>query len=192
MSRLDPRTVRLTDGSVVRLRSPMEDDAQTLIDYLAVVREQTENLMVGPSDPLPTLEWERDWIRSHLDRPRSLQVMAEADGRMVGLSSVHADQRYRASHRGEIGISVLAAWCGRGLGTVLMRELIDWAGRCDGLDVLRLGVFADNPRAIRLYEKVGFARDGQRRWNARRGPGRYVDEIVMSLWVGQGDPPCSC
>ena len=44
---------------------------------------------------------------------------------------------------------------------------------------VELEVFSDNPRAIHLYEKMGFALEGCRRMAVVKN-GRYVDEYVMS------------
>jgi RimJ/RimL family protein N-acetyltransferase len=43
-----------------------------------------------------------------------------------------------------------------------------------------LRVDADNPRAIRCYEKVGFRLDGTLRDNVFR-EGHYIDQHVMSI-----------
>ena len=40
-------------------------------------------------------------------------------------------------------------------------------------------MFADNPRTIHLYEKMGFALESCRRMAVVKN-GRYVDEYVMS------------
>ena len=53
------------------------------------------------------------------------------------------------------------------------------ASRASGLERVELAVFADNHRARRLYEKMGFTVDGTR---ARRAKidGRYRDEVLMA------------
>lgn len=177
----------LPDGAVVRLRSPIEDDAEALLAYLDAVRRETDCLMFDPADDLPS---ERAWIRGALEDPLALKIAAEADGAIVGLCEVRADGGLRRQrHRAEIGISIRAAWCNRGLGTLLMRELIDWSRRQDGLTVLRLGVFAHNERAIAVYHKLGFVEEGIRRRAVRYTDGTYVDERMMSLWPeGEAEP----
>ena len=44
---------------------------------------------------------------------------------------------------------------------------------------VELEMFADKPRTIHLYEKMGFALEGCRRMAVVKN-GRYVDEYVMS------------
>jgi RimJ/RimL family protein N-acetyltransferase len=45
---------------------------------------------------------------------------------------------------------------------------------------LELEVYAFNPRAIAIYEKVGFRREGVRR-DALLWDGEFVDAIMMSV-----------
>ncbi len=46
---------------------------------------------------------------------------------------------------------------------------------------VELTVVADNHRAIRLYEKVGFQREGLKRENYLGEDGKYHDEIIMGI-----------
>jgi RimJ/RimL family protein N-acetyltransferase len=72
---------------------------------------------------------------------------------------------------------------GRGVGTEATRLLIDYVfDEIDDPPVHRvaLGVFAFNPRAIAVYERVGFVREGVFR-GALRWDGRFVDSIQMAM-----------
>lgn len=71
----------------------------------------------------------------------------------------------------------------RGVGTEATRLVVD--GVFDLIDDppvhrLELEVFSFNPRAITVYERVGFRREGVRR-DALHWGGEYVDSIVMSI-----------
>ena len=97
-------------------------------------------------------EWDEAAQR---DRVRRLLETAETsliavDGHDVGYVSIwrNDDELYVAS------IALARRWRGRGLGTVLMQELIDEAAR-NGVPV-RLSVLEGNP-ARGLYERLGFA-----------------------------------
>ena len=61
-----------------------------------------------------------------------------------------------------------------------MRLLVDYGFRMRNLHKLWLTVHADNARAIRAYESVGFIEEGRQRaqvWSA----GSYVDLVYMGL-----------
>ncbi len=62
-------------------------------------------------------------------------------------------------HRADLSISVAKDHWGCEIGTMLMKELIDYA-KSHGIELLNLDVRSDNVRAIRLYEKFGFQHIG--------------------------------
>ncbi len=78
---------------------------------------------------------------------------------------------------GSIGISVDRDWRGRGIGTLLLEYLIDWAP-AHGIAQIEIEAFANNPRAVALYERHGFEREGVRR-GAVMVDGEYVDVICL-------------
>ena len=65
--------------------------------------------------------------------------------------------------------------------------MVDYGFRELGLHRISLGVYDFNPRAIHVYEKMGFKREGIMR-DALYWDGEYVDEIMMSVlsheWEG--------
>jgi RimJ/RimL family protein N-acetyltransferase len=69
---------------------------------------------------------------------------------------------------------------GHGHGTEAVRLLLDFAFQDMNLQRVYLHVFATNPRALRVYEKIGFAREGLLR-RAAYIDGQYVDVIVMGI-----------
>jgi len=63
-------------------------------------------------------------------------------------------------HVGNIGLRIHPAWCGKGVGTCVLREISRWC-LTSGLRRVSLDVAASNTRAIRCYEKVGFEKTGE-------------------------------
>ncbi|MEM8782295.1 MAG: GNAT family protein [Planctomycetota bacterium] len=188
MSVFPPKTITLRDGATVHLRSPEVSDAAGMLEYIDEVRRDCDGIMLSPEDELPTLEWERDWVRRRREGD-GVQIFAEDEaGRQIALCGIEPGKMARLRHAGSVGISIRKPWRGRGLGTALMQELIAWAEANERLAVLSLGVFEDNPRARHVYERCGFEANGRSRWHAFR-EGRYVDEIIMTRWVGTGAPP---
>jgi RimJ/RimL family protein N-acetyltransferase len=68
----------------------------------------------------------------------------------------------------------------KGHGTAAMRLLLDHAFETLNLERVQLSVYSNNPRAQRVYERLGFKHEGVLRKN-RYKRGEYVDEIVMGL-----------
>ena len=104
-------------------------------------------------------------------------LVAELDGRAVGLAGLHA-RRGKGHHAAALGIMVHEDYQGQGLGRLLMEALLDLADNWLGLVRVELDVFAGNDRAIRLYESLGFQREGLKRKDVFRN-GRYEDVVVM-------------
>lgn len=63
------------------------------------------------------------------------------------------------SHRAELSIAVRKRYWGQGIGSMLMKELIQYAKE-NGIEIINLDVRKDNEQAIRLYEKFGFRHIG--------------------------------
>ena len=68
---------------------------------------------------------------------------------------------------------------GQGIGTALLKTLLDLADNWLMLERVELTVFADNHHAIHLYEKLGFEKEGLKRMTVIRN-GQYADEYLMA------------
>jgi putative acetyltransferase len=106
------------------------------------------------------------------------RLVALIDGKPIGAASLHREDRHRRSHAASLGMAVHDAYAGRGAGTALLAALVDLADRWWNVTRLELEVYADNARAIALYERFGFEREGLLRAHAFRD-GAYVDTIPM-------------
>ncbi|WP_105975060.1 GNAT family N-acetyltransferase [Streptomyces geranii] len=73
---------------------------------------------------------------------------------------------------------------GRGLGTEATRLIVGYGFERLGLHRVELQAYADNLRALRVYEKVGFVVEGVRREVQVRG-GEWVDEVLMAVLEGE-------
>jgi ribosomal protein S18 acetylase RimI-like enzyme len=77
-------------------------------------------------------------------------------------------------------MAVAREWRGRGVGSALLAEAIEWA-REHGLHKLSLAVFTHNAAAIALYRKFGFVQEGHRVKQYRRESGELWDTLDMGL-----------
>jgi putative acetyltransferase len=106
------------------------------------------------------------------------RLVAVIDGKVVGAIGLDRYEN-RRSHVGHIGMAVHDAYAGRGAGTALMAATVDLADNWLQLKRLELNVYADNARAIAVYERFGFEREGRLRAYAWRD-GAYVDSLAMA------------
>ena len=108
-----------------------------------------------------------------------IRLGALIDGKVVGMTGLHRQERHRRSHVASLGMAVHDAYAGRGAGSALLAAVIDTADRWWNIRRLELEVYADNARAIALYERHGFEREGLMRAYAWRD-GEYVDSLTMA------------
>jgi len=107
-----------------------------------------------------------------------LHLAAVIDGKVIGTAALTRLEQ-RRSHVGTIGMAVHDAFAGRGAGSALMAALLSVADRWLGLQRVELTVYADNARAIALYERFGFEREGLHKAFALRD-GVLVDALAMA------------
>lgn len=88
----------------------------------------------------------------------------------------------KSAHVRVLGMLVVDGYREMGIGTKLMEYALRWARAKRGVEKVTLGVFSNNRRALRLYEKFGFKVEGVRKkhYYIAGGP---EDEIDMALFV---------
>lgn len=111
-------------------------------------------------------------------------------GRAEPIGFLHLALIERAHRRCRLGIVIgeKDLW-GRGYGHLAAAGAVEHAFDVLGLDRITAEVFADNPRSVRMFESLGFVREGVMRESVQRD-GRRVDELVFGLlrreWAGPG------
>lgn len=120
--------------------------------------------------------WEKRLAEN--DPRQVVSVAAVVDGELAGGGVLVLPSVLRRRHVATLGMHVAPAHQGRGVGTRLMAELLAMGDRL-GLERIDLEVFADNPRAVRLYEAAGFVHEGRRALACFRD-GALVDDLMMA------------
>lgn len=59
-----------------------------------------------------------------------------------------------------LGIMIASAHQGEGYGTEAINWALDWAFRVAGMHAIRLSCFSFNERAVNLYQRLGFVKEG--------------------------------
>jgi RimJ/RimL family protein N-acetyltransferase len=90
---------------------------------------------------------------------RTTLVVDHRDQAVVGyIALVEIDWDSRVI--GNMGIRIAPAWCDRGIGTLAIGATAGWCF-ASGFESVRLDVAGANTRAVRCYEKAGFASVGE-------------------------------
>ena len=164
---------RPDDAAAVTVRGLEERDHQAVHDILAS-DAVIEGTMRVPYSPLRS-------TTSRLEPKDGVHLLvAELEGRVVGFAElIRPPSQPRHAHVAELNmVCTHPDFGGRGVGRALTEAVIDLADNWLNLRRLGLIVFADNPRAIGLYEKLGFEHEGvMREFGFKRG--QYLDAVVM-------------
>jgi RimJ/RimL family protein N-acetyltransferase len=171
-----PEHTHALEGTLVRLRAYEPSDAARLtelfnhpevLDGLTAVWPHplhgTESWFAGAS----AADDKVSWVIERIDESGAIGV--------VTLAAIEGPQR----------TSILGIWVGepyfdKGFGTDAVRTMARFAFRHMNLQRIELNVLADNPRAKRAYEKVGFKLEGTRR-RGEFSHGAYIDAYLMGL-----------
>jgi ribosomal protein S18 acetylase RimI-like enzyme len=177
------RTFKAKNGRNVVLRSLRWEDLDDCVRFInSLVEERGVQSDLGIiADKKQTREEESEWLANLLvgvEKGDILSVAAEADGRIVANSEVTRGRYGDTRHHGYVGISVLKNHRGLGVGYEMMKTLMRESRRA-GLKSLQLEVFANNARAIHVYEKAGFRQAGRIPRKIHRGS-LYFDIILMT------------
>lgn len=126
-----------------------------------------------------------EWLERHRTHENEILwcIAIESDDRCIGHVGLYRiDARVR---KADIAILIGDRDCqGRGIGTAVTRAVVTYGFRELNLHRIALQVLATNGRAVRLYEGLGFSREGSLRHEQFRD-GRYVDMLLMSVLEGE-------
>ena len=164
-------------GDKVVLRTPKWEDLDDLLELInSIVDEGAE---IGRAEKV-LREEEIDWLSgllARLERGRTFFVVAEVKGSVIASSDIARQSGFQ-KHVGVVGIVIKNGFRELGIGTAMMRVLVEQAQEM-GLKVLTLTAFASNKRAIHVYEKVGVVQTGLIPKKLLK-QGKYIDEVIMT------------
>jgi RimJ/RimL family protein N-acetyltransferase len=169
------------DASAVVVRPLAEDDVDAAVEMFAAV--VAEGRWMGTEPGFEEDERRAAWWRGLADPHQRSFVAVATDGTIVGSASFHL-AGYGVA---DLGMAVAAEWRGRGVGAQLLDALIAAASDV-GAHKLSLQVWPHNARAVALYERRGFVREGLLRRHYRRASGELWDAVVMGLVLDETSP----
>lgn len=106
-------------------------------------------------------------------------LVALIDNQIVGQIGMVIMDSPRRKHVANIGMAVSYEQQNQGIGTQLLKAIIDLADNWLAIRRIELEVYTDNDPAIALYEKAGFIIEGTAKEYAFRD-GQYVDTYLMA------------
>lgn len=167
----------------ITIREARAEDAAPIIEYVQLLAaEPGVDIIIGPGEFTLTVEQEEAILAEFAAADNSIYLVAEAEGRIIGILNCKGGVRRAVRHAVSLGMSVAKEWRNRGVGQLLMGHAVEWGRENPVVRRIELFVFARNAGAIHLYEKFGFLLEGRRRGAIHRD-GEDHDDLMMALLV---------
>lgn len=166
----------------MHIREATPADAAAFLDLFERINSETEFMLLEAGELQVSVDAQARQFGETAASGSGVMMLSEVDERLVGFAFARRYPGRRQAHSLYIGIGVLQALVGRGIGRQLMVAVEQWA-RARAFHRLELMVNVGNHRAIALYESLGFEREGVRRHGFRIA-GEYVDLFYMSKLLG--------
>lgn len=163
----------------VRIRTAKREDAGVLAQAEYDTAAAQEGLLAAKPYEIPVRAFEQ---KIEALAAAGSYFVLEVDGAPAGHLLLDPLGLASVRHVVQLTIVVHPGHTGRGYGRALMLHAIEWARRAEGVEKIELRVRSTNPRAIALYESLGFAREGVLRERIKLRDG-YADDICMGLFV---------
>jgi len=167
-------------GRRVRLRGAERSDLETFVEW---VNDPEVTVGLTLFLPMSSVDEEK-WFDNAMQRPQEEKPLVidrkvGEDWRVIGNSGFFDFDWVARSAEVGIMIGDKTVW-NQGYGTDVMTLLLRHGFETLNLNRIYLRVYAENKRAIRTYEKVGFVHEGRMR-QAVYKHGSYSDVLYMSV-----------
>ena len=176
------KTIITTDGKEVLIREIVPNDAESSISFSKQIFG-LPTVLTTLNEFNQTVESQTKWIDSFQKSDTKFALVAIHENEVVGLLDFSTIRRERLSHIGDFGVSVLPGFQKNGIARTMIQMLLDWALKNPKVEKVNLKVSSNNPKAVRLYESLGFEKEGQMKNEIKLEDGTYVDTILMGQFV---------
>ena len=163
----------LKDGRRIILTLYRPEDKEALVSMYANMSPEALKWGLPPYDRARIEYWNSDLTNN-------ITLIARLEERIVGHLRLFRIPFERRKGVGEVLIYIHQDFQNLGLGTRMMRKAIELAKE-QGFHRIGLTVVADNHSAIKVYEKVGFKKEGIARETFYGDDHRYHDEVEMGI-----------
>ena len=176
----DKTEIQLKDGRMALLRSPCEDDAEEMLQFIRKASGETDFLMAYPEEYEDfTLEQEKAFLNANYNNKNGMMIVCVVDGKIAGSCQISFRAGMKDRHRATVAIALLREFWNQGIGTRMFKELFRVAGERGGVRQIELDFIEGNNRARGLYEKMGFRITGVKPDAIRLKDGSFVNEYMM-------------
>jgi [ribosomal protein S5]-alanine N-acetyltransferase len=172
--------IRFLQGEKIYLRAISTDDVTE--EYLSWINDEetTRGLASGvfPSG----IEDLRKFVEGAIQN-KNVVMFAICDIQNdLHIGNIKLDNFDWVSRTCELGLLIgNKNYWGKGIGSEVCKLTLQYAFTDLNIRKVSLAVYANNPAAIRLYEKLGFVQEGNLRQHIFEG-GNYFDKLYMGIF----------
>ena len=159
------------------IRYAVKEDAQKFWNLMKALDQETTYMLYEPDERVEDLRMPQRVIDGAVDGG-NLLVFAEEGEELVGFLSAGREALRRNRHCAYLVCGVREKYWGRGIARMFFRMLDDWAEE-NGVKRVELTVRKDNLVARHVYERHGFAYEGEHKM-AMFVDGKYYSEVHMA------------
>lgn len=163
----------------IQIRGLKQEDVTEMLSFInEISKEETYIRLQGEQLTMDEeVRYVDDFIR-RIGEGSAVKLLAFNGKTLIGVSDVYLKDKIE-KHIGVFGITIKKEWRGKGVGQELMKKtLFEATQKIKGLKIIELGVFANNPIAKKMYEKMGFVEYG-RLPKGIKHRGEFVDHLYM-------------
>ncbi|MCZ7661491.1 MAG: GNAT family N-acetyltransferase [Thermoleophilia bacterium] len=170
------KVVKTKDGSLVVLRPLASEDGEKLATMFASVSESDRRVL---KHDVTNKELVVSWAEN-VDPEDVFSLVAQIDDEIVADATLHRNPGTSMAHVGEIRIVIGRRMRGKGLGMVMLEELLALAEKL-GLEQLQAMVPVGSTIAQRAFEEAGFKQEAVFKDYFKAADNRYYDVAVFFL-----------
>lgn len=171
---------KIKDGRDALLRSPGEEDAEEMLQFIIRATGETDFLLKCPEEYADfTLDQERAFLNEICHDQNRMMITCLVDGNIAGNCQISFRTGLKERHRASVAIALLQEYWNLGIGTKMFEAMLQIAKEHGGIRQIELAYIEGNSRARRLYEKMGFRITGVNPDAVRMRDGSFVNEYMM-------------
>ncbi len=163
----------------VLFRFPKMGDAKEAMSFINELRDEAEFLGRRRHETLASEKhFLAKWLK-HMRQRNGLLLFVEVDGRIVGDANIEPTNYESCEHIGKFAIALRERFTGLGIGSRLMKRMLQLARTKTKFRIIGSSYFSKNPRSRKLHEKFGFREWGVLPKGAKLKDGSYCDHIYL-------------
>ena len=169
-----PKRAKLSDRTQVTLRLMVKKDQQALYEFFQRVSKEDRLFLRDDVSKPATIQ---SWV-DELDYERVLPLLALADGKVIGDATLHRRAIGWTRHLGKVRLVIDPEYRQKGLGSLLIKELIEIA-RGVKLERVVVELMGSQQAALAAFRHFGFERAAVLHHHVKDRAGRPQDFVIM-------------